>query len=500
MFKTRNACPLLFGLCVLVYLNSLEGAFISDDIPAIVKNPQIIHPLNFWMEPASLLNSLNYRIAGYNPFIYHLTSILLHSLNAILVFFFIRLFFGVEASLLGSILFAVHPIHTEAVAWISGKPYLLFSAFILANALLYQRVAENKGRFRVAAYLLSLAIFYYMTLRYYIYYLFPLLLILLDITLERWRKSWRLWIPFFLLAVLNFAAARVALSNRISFMHNQGAAALKNHIYAVYSFYAHLWLLFWPRTLPLFLEVEAIPAPIFKYGLLYLIPPAIFLILAFRKAKVLFLALGFFIIFLAPTYSPIPFAALTAERYLYLPSIALSIMLAFLYQRYGSQYTGLRKYLLFTLAIIITVYGARTVIRNEVWRTPESFWSEAAAIYKNSWQAHSNLGFVYLTQERPEEAIREYARAIQLNPESADLYNNLGVAYNKIGKAEEARHNFQKAVGVDPDFAPAHFNLAIIYCRQGKYRLAIEHSDKAGRLGYKNIPQELLEKLKPYRK
>ncbi|MFH0739379.1 MAG: hypothetical protein V2A59_05940, partial [Candidatus Omnitrophota bacterium] len=77
---------ILFAACFLVYTNSLDGSFISDDIPAIARNPELTFPWRFWMEPASLLNSLNFLIAGHNPFTYHLTSVLLHSLNTILAF------------------------------------------------------------------------------------------------------------------------------------------------------------------------------------------------------------------------------------------------------------------------------------------------------------------------------------------------------------------------------------------------------------------------------
>jgi tetratricopeptide (TPR) repeat protein len=110
------------------------------------------------------------------------------------------------------------------------------------------------------------------------------------------------------------------------------------------------------------------------------------------------------------------------------------------------------------------------------------------------------MGFIYLTKGRFQEAIEEYEKTTQLNPRSADLYNNLGVSYNRIGEVAKAKTSLQKALEVNPDYAPAHFNLAVIYCQEGEYTLAIQHSDRAAGLGYKNIPPPLLEKLKPYRK
>ncbi|MFH0738769.1 MAG: tetratricopeptide repeat protein, partial [Candidatus Omnitrophota bacterium] len=340
-------------------------------------------------------------------------------------------------------------------------------------------------------------IFYYMTMRYYTYYLFPFLLVLLDLTLGRVRRNWRLWLPFFILAAIKFSAVKAEIFTRVSFLDSLGAQAVKSHIYAVYSFYSHLWLLLWPQKLTLFHEVGSIPVSIFKYGLLYLIPIFLSLIFTFKKARELFLGLGIFIIFLSPTYSPIPISSLIAERYIYLPSLFLSIFLAYLYQRYSSRRAALRNYLIFIMVVIASAYTVRTAIRNEDYRGPERFWAQTLRVSMNNWQAHSNMGFIYLTKGRTQEAIGEYEKTIKLHPKSADLYNNLAVAYHKTGKVAEAEYYFQKAIEVNPDSAYAHINLAIIYCRQAKLSLAIQHYDKAVRLGYKNIPQELLEKLKP---
>jgi tetratricopeptide (TPR) repeat protein len=299
---------------------------------------------------------------------------------------------------------------------------------------------------------------------------------------------------------LKFAAVKSAFSNRVSLLDNLGAQPIKSYIYTVYSFYSHLGLLFWPQKLTLFHEGEIIPELIFKYGLLYLTPIALFLIFAFKKAKELFLGIGVFLIFISPSCSPIPISSLVAERYIYLPSLFLSILLAYLYQRYSGQYVRFKKYLLFTMIIIISAYGTRTVIRNRDWATPERFWAQAVAVSGNSWQAHSNMGFIYLSKGRFEEAIQEYERTTQLNYKSADLYNNLGVAYNKKGDGEKAIAAFKRALEINPGFVLAHLNLAILYSRRKEYGLAIQHADAAAKLGYNSMPQELSETLSPHRK
>ncbi|MBI5145258.1 MAG: hypothetical protein HZA27_03625, partial [Candidatus Omnitrophica bacterium] len=105
---------ILIILCFLAYFNSLNNQFVSDDIQSIAKNPLIGQPQTYLIDPANLLNSLAYLIGRFNPFPYHLASVIIHTLNTILIFFFLVLFFKPETSFLGAGLFAVHPIHTEA--------------------------------------------------------------------------------------------------------------------------------------------------------------------------------------------------------------------------------------------------------------------------------------------------------------------------------------------------------------------------------------------------
>src|SRR3989338_3661774 len=211
---------ILIGICFLVYANSFNNAFVFDDISGILENPKIFHPINYWCQPASLLNSVIYSMAGYNPFFFHLTNIILHALNTILVFLFLRLFFKVESSFLAACLFAVHPIHTEAVAWISGKPYIIQSLFILVPLLLYYKatnIKEGKDKHKITSYILSLLIFsYFIIYNYGFYFTFPLFLVLLDLNSKSCKRNWRFWLPFFAVDILWLLSVKSAILTRIS--------------------------------------------------------------------------------------------------------------------------------------------------------------------------------------------------------------------------------------------------------------------------------------------
>lgn len=527
-------------LCFLAYANSINNGFVSDDVEAILKNPNIAHLSSYWFQPHPLLNSLSYRIAKFNSAPYHLFSIILHFLNTILVFLFLGLFFKTGSSFLSAALFAVHPIHTEAVTWISGRGYLFLTFFTLTTYLLYYKAGspdtEDK-KARRTAYLLALAIFsYFINKNYSFYAFFPFLIILSDIIFSRWRKNWKLWLPFILITAFSLILARDVIQQRViitSFETGEIDAWQKIFFYFVYSLFSHLWLLFWPQRLTLYHE------PLLFYpwarwlGFIALSILACFLPYIFKKAKSILLGMGMFVLFLAPTYIPFPAASVVAERYTYLPSIFLCILAAFFYEEYAQKLDSRKHRWLITLFIfIIAVFGLRTIIRNQDWKDEKTFWKATLKISPNSSRAHNNVGFIYLKENdmdkaigefniaiklnprsyesynnlaniyqnmgKQEKAIALYKRAIALNPNCADAYNNLGVTYQTMGKPEEAIALYKKAIALNPNFATAYKNLAVIYYLEKQYALAIKYCDQAMALGYEADPN-FLKLLEPYR-
>jgi len=492
MLSKKEICLLLIALCFLVYANSLNNAFVSDDIPAILKNPAISHPLRFWLDPFNLLNSFSYLIAGYNPFIYHLVSIILHSLNTILVFFFLHLFFKAKPSLLGACLFAVHPIHTEAVTWVSGRPYIITSLFILVVYLLYHHIAvsvnpapvparkggvNNGRRMNFISYFFCIVIFsYYLFVNFSFYFIFPLFLILSDITFDRWRKTWKLWLPFLGIVILRLLLARSAILHRISFVAQEVGIEVTrtNPIFNfAYSFFSHLGLLLWPAKLTLYHEPAMISSFALNVGIISLVLLVISLTLIFRKAKELFFGIGIFVLFLAPTYSPVMVSWLVAERYLYFPSIVLSIFLALFYERIiGDVSRNVPNIFLAVVIFIIAALAVRTVARNEDWKTPERFWRQTLLVSYNSPRAHNNMGDVYCQEGNLEGGIREFKKAIELKANYADAYHNLANTYQHKGDLKEAIRFYQEAVSFNPRLFESHYNLGIIYLNTGEFDLA----------------------------
>jgi len=495
----------LITLCFSIYFNCLNNAFISDDIDAIVENPFISQPLRYWLQPVNLLSSIGYLIQGYNPFIQHLINIILHSINTILVFMLLRLFFKPEASLLGACIFATHPIHAEAVTWISGRNYLITTLFILTTYLLYNKATNpTHRRSKAFFYLLSLSIFSYFIIHKINISFFsftPFLLVLSDITFNKWRKTWKFWIPFFVILAIRLILAMGYIGGRVDYMAGAiGERIIINPlIKAANILFAHLYFLLWPIKLTLYSNLVLLSPLklILSITVLFLLILSLPFIL--KRSRQLFFAIGLFILFLCPVYNPIVIASPVAERYLYFPSISLCIFLAFLYEKYAEKSRKAKIITLSLFIILISLYSIRTIIRNEDWKTPERFCQATIAVSYNSPLANNEIGKVYHEKGEFYKAMDFYRKAIRLQPDYAKAYYNLGNAYNDIGKKQEAMALYKRAIEINPNLAEAYNNLAVLYYIFNQFDLAINHCDKAVELGYKVSP-DLLKLIEPYRK
>ncbi|MFC1704519.1 tetratricopeptide repeat protein [Candidatus Omnitrophota bacterium] len=469
MLTRKHIYFILIALCALVYANSIHGEFILvDDIPAIVRNPRIARPLYYyWAFPQELLNSLSYRIARFNVVPYHICGIVLHAINTILVFFLLRLFFKEKASFIGACLFAVHPIHTEAVSWISGRSHVVIGFFVLVTYLLYF-TATQQEKLKRPLYLMSVLIFtYYINQNYSFYTFFPFLLIFSDIAFKRWRNNWKFWLPFLLILAFRIILLKEVVVDKVITppLDGWGQETMRNPwFYFVYATYSYLGLLLWPARLTFYHEPLMFHPLVMRLGMVVVGIVICFLPYIYKKAKSIFFGLGMFALFLVPSYSPFPIAPTVSERYAYLPSILLSILASFLYERCSVRSNGIhRKGIILLFIFVIAAYGARTVARNEDWRDNRRLWSATLEVSPKSPRSHSNMGVVYLEDESFEKAIEEFNAAINISPNYYASYNNLGALYKKIGKKEKTLSVFKMAVERNPNCAEARYNLGVAY-------------------------------------
>src|SRR3989441_353609 len=510
--------PLLIALVTFaVFLPTLQNQFVSwDDDKNFLENPHYrglgwTHLRWMWTThlghyiPLTWMTlGLDYLLWGLNPLGYHLTSLLLHAANAVVFFFVVRRLLtralsspserGHALALsagFAALVFAIHPLRVESVAWATERRDVLSGLFYLLTILMYLRAREREERGR-GWYWLSVAVFVLALLSKSMVVNLPIVLLILDVyPLRRLGGAVGWWsaparrvyvekIPFVLLAAAASAVALMAQLNHntmVSVVQLSGLGRLAVSMYGL-SFY--LWKTVAPVNLsPLYELPPAVnpwaPPFLLSYGLVVAITA---LVLALRRPLPGLLAAWVaYVVVLLPVLGIFQSGPqIAADRYTYLASLGWAILVSAgvlsHWRRRPFLFTGLAACVLFGLGIL-------TWNQVQVWRDSEKLWTHALATYPKSSIAENNLGNVRADQSKLAEAIEHYRQALDINPEHANADNNLGNALAQQGKLSEAVEHYRRALKIKPDFAEALNDLGNALARQGKLAGAIDHYRQA---------------------
>ncbi|MGH7770595.1 MAG: tetratricopeptide repeat protein [Candidatus Binatia bacterium] len=460
----------------------------------------------------------DYLLGGLEPFGYHLTSLLLHAANAAIFYFVTLHLLAVSqggpvssgdvrlrfAAGFGALLFAVHPLRVESVAWATERRDVLSGLFFLLTIFFYFKAAaismETTARRRwlgaaMIVYLLSL-------LSKASGIVLPAVLLILDVyPLRRLGGGPGKWlgpaarrillekVPFVVLAAAFGVTALLA---------QEGAGALKaverynvgsRLAQALYGLAFYLWKSVLPLGLsPLYeLPVEFNPLdwPFLLSALVVLAISAV--LYFFRRAWPAGLAVW---IYYAVVLFPVLGTAqsgpqLVADRYSYLSCLGVAVLGAaaldyFWRDAAGGNARGGKFIFAPALAgAVVLVLGVLTWRQTQVWRDSESLWRHALAVGRASSTVHYNLAYALQKRDRFPEAVEHYRKSLQFNPLVADAHYYLADALTMQGSLREAMEHYNEAIKINPDFWGAHFNLAIVLERQGKVGEAIGHYRRA---------------------
>jgi tetratricopeptide (TPR) repeat protein len=382
----------------------------------------------------------------------------------------IRLFAPKTALFAASIL-AVHPITTESVTWISGGPYVQYSFFFMLSLYLYNCCAGNAGFYllSVLSFILSLASGEKAVV-------FPLVLFLFIISRGELRAKWKKVIPFLIVSLIFGALTLSKLPERMQILESayyQKPHILNPLVQIPVAITSYLQLIFWPKDLTLY-HSEMFFLPWEYY--LRLIIFVLFLggtAYAWRRNHSIFFWLSFFVITLLPTLTPWGISWIVAERYAYLGTIGIFVVVAMGLQGL-SEIKKLRLGVNIAFSLIIVLLATRTVYRNIDWKNEDNLWLATARISPSSPNTHNNLGDVFSRRGNLEKAVEEFKIAIKLDPGYADAYHNLGASLRQMGRSEEAMKSYQKAISLNPQLWQSYQNLAAIYFERGNYKFAEE--------------------------
>lgn len=495
LLENRAVLIILVALVTIAYFNTLHNTFVSDDIPSISQNPSIGNFGNFlFTTPFGFIQRLIYWLAfkggGLSPVLYHLPNIFFHLGTTLLAFFILSLLAPRPWAVMASMLFAVHPILSESVTWISGSIYVQ-SAFFFLLSLAFYILSDQKPRFyyySIAAFALSIDSSEKAVVLCAIFAAYE---IAFGNLRENWKKLW----PFFAIsfAMGLFLLSKVGMRESVlktSYYLTPGRDSL--FIKIPTSVYSYFRIIFWPDKLSLY-QTEMVFTKL-QYGgtivvfLLYLG----LIIYTYLKNKPLSFWLVFFIVPLATTLTPMRIAWAVAERYAYLSTLGILVVVAWLFYK-ASGYEKFRYAVYAVFSIIIIALSVRTIVRNMDWRNEETLWTATEKTSPSGPNIHNNMGAVYQKKGEIQKAIDEFQLAISINPAYADAYHNLANTYQQAGRPSEAIEYFKKAIDLNPQLWQSHQNLASIYYKQGNYAQAGEEIKKALEInpGDPNLKQNL---------
>ncbi|MCX5715542.1 MAG: tetratricopeptide repeat protein [Candidatus Omnitrophica bacterium] len=491
---------LIIAAGLVAYSNSLFNQFVWDDNQIIVQNeyirdfkhlPQIFlsdlfhfgyAPGNFYRPVQTLSYAIDHRIWGMNPFGYHLTSVALHILAAILIFFLIRLIFQNSAiAFLTGLLFVIHPIHTEAVSYISSRSDILATVFLLSSLLLF--IKHIKGQGTAPFYIFSVLLYALSLLSKEAAVMFPLLYVFFAVIFaaKDSRKKSVAAVALFLIIDLLYIILRLTVFNFTKAPVFAGSAPLLQRLYSIPRV-----LLDYLRLLvfPIDLHMEREVLPLSFAGIALLAAAVIFtayLILAAYKnknyaAQSNYFAAWFFITLL-PALNLVPVNAVIAEHWLYLPSISMFLFAAVGLNSAASRF---KKTIVYALAAaLFTAYAAATIKYNTFWHDNSTLYRHTLTLSPDSARVHNNMGKVYDLSGNYDKAAAEYEAAIKIKPDYAMAHNNLGVVLDKLGRPEEAIAHYNTAIAINPDFAQAYNNLGTTYRKMGMLDNAIPEYERS---------------------
>jgi len=499
MTDTRKHLLLLALTCLLVYGNGLRNGFIWDDHYLVDGNmflsdwrsiPKLFTtnlfaggggPSAFYRPIQTLTYMVEYHLWGLKPFGYHLTNLLLHLANAMLLYTLIAQLATRRAALVASLLFVVHPLQTEAITYISGRADPLSLGFLLLALLAYREAQRGPhwNRYRYA----SLAAFLLALLSKESAMIFPALLALYDLTTdppgrprELLGRLWSRYLPYLAILVA-YGGLRGIISDLHVIPGGMPTISLGQRLLLVIRVVGeYLRLLGVPHDLHM---ERTVPLPTSLLDPMVLVGASAFLFLiglafcAWPRARFLTLGIGWFLLAFLPISNLVPLNAYIAEHWMYLPAVGLFFAVGLGVE--ALQARGLHRWAAPPLVIALVLYAGLAIRRNRDWSDEVTFYTMTLKSSPDSWRVRENLAILYRDTGKFEQAIQTFKTVQAMRPFYPQGYLGMGETYQKMGRDEEAAKEFEMAIFLYPRSSIAHLRLAEVYMKIGLQDKAIYH-------------------------
>lgn len=506
MISKRTLIPILvlIGIITLVtFLPCLWNGFTNwDDQELVTGNPQLgsLSPaniLNIFTRPhpgpyiplTILSYAVEYRFVRLKPFFYHQTNVLLHIANVLMVFLILYALFGnIYAAAAAALLFGLHPLRVESVAWVTERKDVLCGFFYFGAVLAYLKFQASR---RKALYIAVLALYIAANLSKPMAITLPAALLLFDHLREGriTRRALKEKIPFLIIAVpfiiVNYFTQILKTDTpAFNLLHSILIASHNVFFYLYKTLFPFKLSNLYPYPSP---DLNPIPFLFYVYPFLLVIL-GLLLIWSDRRTRHLIFGALFFLITLLPVSQLIPVAgpAIAADRYTYLPSFGIVYLVGlaglwFWRRSKGKNRLG-QKLAAICAGSVLVAMAAGSALRCRDWKDSLSLWNDVLQKYPDNSVALNNRGRAYTLLDKPARAIADYDQAIAVDPQYELPYYNRGVAFDKLKEYDRAIADFDRALAIKPNLAVAYEGRGNSYAGKGEYEKALADFDRALKL------------------
>jgi Flp pilus assembly protein TadD len=496
------------SITLAAYRGAFDHAFVAWDDPAYVEENAVVQQqrygelltsvvcLNY--HPLTMISLAMNAGSPLTPRPFLVTNVALHVLNTILVFWLTLMLSGrrLPVAACVALLFGIHPLHVESVAWISERKDVLYAFFFLSGSIAYWHYLARRAWPWLA---LTFALFVLSCMSKGMAVSFPLIMALLDYWSGRRVLEPRAVLekaPFLAVAfVFGLVAVNVQAGGdfhgllKLTDPGLKGLAAdtaftpLQRLVFPAYGHLMYVWRLFVPVNLCHFYPYPP-PAeasrPEYLLAPLFLLVTLAIAIWDLRRTRLLTFGIGWYLATVLMVLQWIPVgAAIMADRYTYLPYIGLTFTLAMGVSAVRQRSRGLGVALWGLCGLFSVLLFVQTTRQLEVWRNNESLWTRVIRLYPGTGMAYVNRGTWLGKRGRVPEAVRDLQTARSLGVWSGEMFEGLGNGYGTLGDLDSALVMFGEALRIEPRRRGAYYNRAITFLRLGRPRAALTDLDRA---------------------
>ena len=449
-----------------------------------------------WHPVTWLSHMLDFEIYGLDPFGHHLTNLLFHIANTLLLF-------GVLLKMTGTLwrsglvaaLFALHPLNVESVVWIAERKNVLSTFFWFLTLWAYAGYVEKK---KIGAYLLVVLFLALGLMAKPMLVTLPFVLLLLDFwPLKRWGDTQagsrtlktetlaslvKEKIPLFILVVGASVTTYMVQKSGGAMRSTEFSSLYSSTANALVSYLEYLGKMAWPRGLSVFYPHPGNALPVWKAMIcgLVLVGITVWVVRAIRCAPYLAVGWLWYLGTLVPVIGIVQVGEQAmADRYMYIPLIGIFIAIA-----WGlAELVKNGKQKLLSLLVFIFILAALTWTQASHWKNGITLFEHAILVTKNKTPSfvivYNNLGHALASEKRYEEAVMQYRQAIKINPFYSKAHNNLGHALSELKRYDEAIERYRQAISIEANYAEAYNNLANALGKEGKLKESIAYYNEA---------------------